>query len=319
MQYIVLYQQSCTACSKVARMVSDLEIAGLEARPLADPRVAQLLGSAGKQSPDRPSLLVVDNDDVELISGWAMRRRLARVVGWRRSSSIIALLAAEWRARLAKSAGSPLPSRRSILGGATVAAISGGFAWRLASRDSPAARLGSGGTTPEVTQVGSAEAEKLLATTSMQRSIKAWGPAAEIYKVSGAQPSYIVSHPRNGIFTVVDNSRGAIQAGNPVAISLGNSPGTTPALRYYTIDAAPLVDVSVSNGIAKADPVHGQPSDENVPAGFYGFVMCVASNVSAPCALGCQSCAHNPTALCVAACITCAGPAGMKCARFLWG
>lgn len=50
MKYIVLFQHSCDACSKVARMVRDISMAGLEARALEDPEVSGLLSSAGLQT-----------------------------------------------------------------------------------------------------------------------------------------------------------------------------------------------------------------------------------------------------------------------------
>ena len=129
MRYIVLYADRCSACSKAARVVRSAAVAGLEARAFEDPQVSELLGQAGLQIPDRPSLLIIDTEDIQIISGWAMRRRLASVVGWRRSGTIVRLLAAEWRARLATSDKWRAPSRRGVIGGA-IAGIAG---WALTS------------------------------------------------------------------------------------------------------------------------------------------------------------------------------------------
>src|ERR1035438_9189812 len=90
---------------------------GPEARGFEDPEVAESLRNAGLRTPDRPALMVMSDDGIQVLSGWAMRRRLAAVVGWRRTRTIARLLAAEWRARLAKPAVSYAPSRRGVIGG----------------------------------------------------------------------------------------------------------------------------------------------------------------------------------------------------------
>src|SRR5450759_3479924 len=107
MRYIVLYANNCDACSKVSRMVREISIAGMEARAFEDPHVLKLLSDAGLQAPSRPSLLIIGSADLQMVSGLAMRRRLAGVIGWRRSGTIARLLATEWRARLARSASPP--------------------------------------------------------------------------------------------------------------------------------------------------------------------------------------------------------------------
>src|SRR5258708_6864065 len=129
MEYIILYAHDCSACSKVARMVQESSIPGLTARALQDPRIRHLLSEAGLQAPRGPALLMVDDAGVQMVTGWTMRWRLARVAGWRRSRAIVRLLAAEWRARLARSAAPHSPSRRGVIG----TLVAGVAAWVLAS------------------------------------------------------------------------------------------------------------------------------------------------------------------------------------------
>src|ERR1039457_535975 len=97
MRNIVLYAGSCPACSRVARLVTDASIAGLEARPFDDPQVSASLADAGLETPDRPALVVIGDTEALLLTGWAMRRRLAALVGWRRSGTIVRLRGAGWR------------------------------------------------------------------------------------------------------------------------------------------------------------------------------------------------------------------------------
>jgi hypothetical protein len=90
-------------------------------------------------------------------------------------------------------------------------------------------------------------------------------------------------------------------------------------MRYYTVDASPLVDVSVSNGRAAAMPVRNddEPDGLNVER-YKRFVTCVGTTTSPGCAQGCITCAAHLNVICAAACAVCAGPAGLKCAFYIW-
>lgn len=322
MKHVILFQNNCDACSKVAGMVRDLSVTGLEARPLEDPQIVELLSTAHVEIPDRPSLLIIDDDGLEIISGWAMRRRLANVVGWRRSGSIVRLLAAEWRARLARSAGSQVPSRRVVIGGAlggTVAVLAG---WALRQPGSAAAPLRSGGGKLDVTTANPADVKALLATVPVQHSVSSWGPVGDVFKVSGEQNVFVLAHPRDEILTIVDSSPGAVQGGNPSTLSLGKSPVTTAAIRYYTVSGTPLADAATSNGRTTVSPVQGGPEgtrpDAPTPAQLALFIDCCGAYMTVDCAGGCDSCVAHPNAACIAACLRCAGLAAWTCAKYIF-
>jgi len=325
MRYIVLFQHSCHACSQVARMVRDLSVTGLEARPLEDPEVTGLLSHAGLQAPDRPSLLVADGNGVEVLSGWAMRRRLAGVIGWRRSAAIAGLLAAEWRARLARSADSHGPSRRGIIGGA----LAGAAGWALMS-GSAFASARPGESKPAMTAADPAEVKAALATVPGQRAMRTWGAVEpKVYKVrSGGQVTLMLTHPRDRILTFIDVSPGAARGGNPAAVSLGEAIATFGAVRYYTVGGTPLADLMVSSsGGVQARPV---PSDAVVPSmtaeveppitpkQLACFVACIGRRAGAACLQNCINCVagiiyKNPPPLPCAECTACAGQYGTAC------
>lgn len=75
----------------------------------------ELLARAGLAEHMKPVLLVVDGDRVLAYTGWALRWRLARLVGVRRAADIARLAVAEGGARL--QAGTGL-SRRGAIGAA---------------------------------------------------------------------------------------------------------------------------------------------------------------------------------------------------------
>src|SRR5579863_832850 len=219
-KYIILYAHRCNACSKVARMVQESSIPGLTARALDDSHVRDLLSKADLQVPGRPALLILGDAETALVTGWAMRRRLARVAGWRRSRAILRLLAAEWRARLARSLEPDSPSRRGVIG-TLVAGVAG---WVLAA-DAIPSRRPQGKDHLAMKIADPDDAAKLLRTTSAQQAIRAWGPAqGVVYEVTdGSQPVLMLTHPQ-GMLTFIDHSTGALRHSAPVALSLALAP-----------------------------------------------------------------------------------------------
>jgi hypothetical protein len=318
MRYIVLFQHSCRACSNVAKMVRDLEIAGLEARPLDDPEISARLSKARLPIPDRPSLMVVGEDDMRVLSGWGMRRRLAVLVGWRRSRAIVRLLAAEYRARLARAAQPDAPSRRGVIG----SAIAGLVGWAVLSRsafDSP--RPEDGATTP----ADASDVRAALAAPSVQQAIRTWGPVEGTAYItrSGGQSTLALTHPGQGIVTFVDNSPGALR-NRPVALSMGLLPDAGGTIRYHTVGGVPLADVTASGDRVRVSAVDGGPDGPDRPstAQMIIFWACIIEHATADCVIACQGC--NPAGTLAekvncTKCLACAGPYAVKCGKRAFG
>jgi hypothetical protein len=318
MRYIVLYAANCRACSGVARMIGDASIADLEARSFEDPEVAGWLTEAGLSTPDRPALMVLGDEGVHVLTGWAMRRRLAGVVGRRRSGTIVRLLAAEWRARLTKPATSGILSRRGviggILGGITGWAVSSGLA--NASPD-----------TPGMKPAAPADAARVLKTATAQRAMTAFGPAdQQVHEIrGGSQPVFVLIHPERDVYTFIDNS--AAFDSRPTAVTVGAAPTAERALRYYTVDGLPLADLTVSDGQATATPVQpgsGEVVPDAVPAlstwQLQCFIGCIGRKSTPACVAVCVNCfyyAVGTAARLIACsnCVVCAGPNGVACLK----
>lgn len=297
MEHIVLYANNCGACSKVARMVREISVPGLMARALDDSRVLELLSDAGLQVPSRPALLIIGGADAQVVTGWAMRMRLARVVGWRRSVAIVRLLAAEWRARLARSLAPGSPSRRGVIG-SLVAGVVGGI---LAS-DAMTVPRGRGPGDLAMMIADPEEVTSLPGTASAQQAVRTWGPVErEVLKVTGGgQPVLVMTHPQ-GTLTFVDNSAGALRSSHPVALSIGLSRtgASETTMRYYSVHGVPLADVAEVNGritVTSARRSAGVTEPEvTIPlAKLACFVACLESQVDGSCADNCVNCGHHP-------------------------
>ena len=317
MRNIVLYAGSCPACSRVARLVTDASIAGLEARPFDDPQVSASLADAGLETPDRPALVVIGDTEALLLTGWAMRRHLAALVGWRRSGTIVRLLAAEWRARLTRSAGLSALSRRGVIGGAAA----GILGWAMSSGVAHAA-TSPAASTPALKAVSSADAARVLQTVTAQRAVSTWG-AAEVLEVSGgSNPVFMLVHAERDIHTFIDNSPRARQASGPAAVSLGVAPGAGGTIRYYTVSGIALADLTMADGQATATP--GQPTAAVEPDATINkvtlacFAACCGKPTNVACVESCARCAAaggNPAqhALACAPCLVCAGVNAVNC------
>ncbi len=320
MRYIVLFQHSCRPCSNVARMVRDLSIPGLEASPLDDPEVSALLSKSGLPIPGRPSLMVVDEDDLRVLSGWGMRRRLAALVGWRRSGAIIRLLAAEYRARLATSAQPHAPSRRGVIG----SAIAGLVGWAVLS-GSAVDPLRRGDEPTGLTPADPADVRAALGAASVQQAIRTWGPVEDTAYIAngGGQSVLALSHPQQGILTFVDSSPGALR-NSPVALSMGVLPDAGGTLRYHTVGGVPLADVTVSGDRVRVSPAPSGPNGPDAPsaAQLILFIDCIIRHTNSDCAQACISCGQHgglPSYVNCVKCGVCAGPYAVRCAKDAFG
>lgn len=317
MRYIVLYAASCPACSEVARMVGAASVPGLEARGFEDPEVTGWLRDAGLPAPGRPALMILSGEDIQVLSGLAMRRRLAGVVGWRRSGTLVRLLTAEWRARLTKQAASRMPSRRGVLGG-----VLAGLAGWAATSGVARASVTPASDVPAMTPAAPAAAARVLQTAAAQQAVRTWGPAdQQVLAISGSQPVLVLLHPERDIYTFIDNSPGAHSA-EPLAISLGAAPTGEHALRYYTVNGGPLADVRASDGQAIVTPVQPRPGEVEPDISTFKlkcWLGCIGRSTTNPgCITACENCfyyAVGSVARVVACsqCVVCAGPNGVRC------
>jgi hypothetical protein len=261
--------------------------------------------------------VVASGAEVQLLTGWAMRRHLAALVGWRRSGSIARLLAAEWRARLTRPVGLHAPSRRGVIG----AAAAGILGWAMSSGVASAATR-SAESTPALKAASPADAARVLETATAQRAIRAWGPAEQqvLETTGGGRQVLVLRHPDRDIYTVIDNSPDA-HGGEPAAISVGAAPTAGDALRYYTVNGGALADLAMSDGRATITPVQlapGEVEPDLTKIQFSCWLGCVGASTTSPsCITSCESCAIGPNglgkAIACALCAVCAGQNGVNC------
>lgn len=314
---VLLFDSDCVPCSQVAYRVRELCASRLEIMSLRDPSLAELLGDADLNTPDRPSLLIVtDNGRADVVYGWALRSHLAKLVGWRRAQAIMRLLVSEWRARLARDANGKIGlARRRVVG----SAMAGVVGWALLPRS-------AGGRTPgqdaNCAPAAEADVKRALATNPVRRAIQTWGPTKPtVMEVrDGAERilAFSQGEGKSEIVTFVDNSADA-RHGSPIAISLGNSPSKEKAIRFYTVDGVPLCDIAGQGDSSVVLPLYRQSETETIEPDF---------NVE--CWLGCMTgipLPFNCFESCVQCfgligapinctyCLACAGPRAFTCAK----
>lgn len=308
MRYILLFQGSCAACSKVARKVDNLSVSQLETMSIESAEAIQLLARAGEETLERPCLLIVDDDQVEVKSGWAMRRRLGRLIGTRRATALVQLSIAEWRAKAGSNLVPSNAGRRGFLGGAA-AAIAGlillpdkAFASAKGSLAIPSA----------------ASVQRALESEPMKAAVSAWGPiGSEVHEITrGAERVLAFRHSRNDVVTFVDSSRRA-SATKPTAISLGRK-AHGASLRFYTVQGTPVADITRSGSNVKVTAPEAAPDAE--PDSIFPtvcFIGCIGANITAQCLQTCFGCDPGSviTAVNCLACIVCAGPNAIKCLK----
>jgi transcriptional regulator with XRE-family HTH domain len=83
LKYVLLFDDDCAACSRVAREVERLAVASLGVIALSDPLLTRALGDAGIELPRRAGLLVNDDSGLCALHGWSMRKHPEAVAGWR--------------------------------------------------------------------------------------------------------------------------------------------------------------------------------------------------------------------------------------------
>jgi hypothetical protein len=305
-KYVLVFDGDCLSCSRLARTVEQLAVPDLGVMSLRDPLLAQ----ASPQVPDRPGLLVNDTAGARLLYGWAMRRQLASVVGWRNARTLTNLLIDEWRARLGRTGD---PTRRHVLrtGMAGVAALV------LLPRSARHALPGTTSATPSTTPATAADVRRAMDSQSMQRAIRTFGPvrAGATEVTNGTERVLVFSHD-SGEFTFIDNSADATP-GDPAAITIGRSPVTERALRYYTTSGLALADLVLGNGrTAKFVPLASD--DTSVKPDLFSpscWLYCMqVEGITNYCGAQCISCFDGSGGITSCAyCTVCAGPQALKC------
>jgi len=89
MEWILLFDSGCSACTKAARAVADESNSPIRTQSLLDAESQMLVRRAGLQEATGPVLVAIDGDTVHAWTGNALRLRLARQIGVRRAFRIL--------------------------------------------------------------------------------------------------------------------------------------------------------------------------------------------------------------------------------------
>jgi predicted DCC family thiol-disulfide oxidoreductase YuxK len=316
----LLYDGACASCSKVARLVRESGVAGLDVRSLSDPDVLGWFGAAGLPAPDRPVLVERADGVLRRYAGMAMRLRLARLLGYRRAHRALRLLAAEAAAR-AQRAGAGAMSRRSLLGAGAGGAT--GLLLVAAGGTAAASDRHATGLVP----ADPAAVRQAMARSSVRQAVDVWGEVdpSHVMRVSGSDgtPVLLLPHAGTNVTTVTGTDK--------VDFALAYEPiPDLSVVRYYVSTGTWICDMTSGPDGTVVTPAPGcsAPTDPTGPGAPTGplpagcssswvrcFLQCLRRDPGSQCTGNCCDCVSvDAIALC-AACSVCAGANGFTCAK----
>lgn len=309
MPHVLVFDSDCAACSRAARAVARMGVADLEVRGLSDPEVVARLGRAGLEPPEGPALLSGDGAQARLATGWAMRRGLARLMGWRRAAAVVRLISIERRARLERARSL---SRRRVLGAGLAVAAGAVTSALLPEMAAAAAPQGAAGLVP----ASDVEAGRALSSTAVQTAVRTWGAAHPAGVTSDGTTSVLVFGfaGAQDVALLVDNTAGAGAGRMAVAVRSHAANGGT--LEFLMPDGTALGSVTVAAGKVVTTPA--APSIHIPTAKIRCFIHCLGAHITAQCVLTCHTCVTTPNPfsriVACANCLVCAGPEAIRCA-----
>jgi hypothetical protein len=314
--YFVLFDTECPSCTDVARRLQERGISDLEVRAQTDPAMVDLFSESGRRPPNKPCLVRINGDKLEVWSGITMRLRLARMLGFSNAVEIVSLLAMEAKAKATRRSDTASRlSRRSLLGGAA-----GGAGALVFGTAAPAMARPH---RERAFALNNDAKQLVLASPAVRQAGRVWG---------ASEPSEIVaSTSASGETVAMIPHRGSINAFTFVSVdrpddALGITIAPVPSgegIRYYLASGTPLAEQVVVDGEVRAsrlDAGTAPPGAEPEPLGVREFsacfVGCMGANVTPECAIACLNCLlGNSRIFSCPSCAVCAGPRGLECAR----
>jgi hypothetical protein len=319
--YYLLFDSDCVHCSEVARYIRDLRIPDLGIRSLRDPQVGDLLVSIGLEGrAPRPLLLRDDDGRLSVQAGIRMRVSLFRLLGLRKSMTVLHLAGTAQRARR-HTGGHDITRRgalRWVAGGITVGAVAAVFGPRSAMA-------------AERSTVSGQDVAALRATPAIKTAIASFG-APDWEKTAwygrGRDRVAAIVHTSSNIVTFAsDPARNA----TVTAVALrASQTGSRATLTWFEVNGAVLATqtftgeetvrtVSAGGRTIETDR-DGRRIIVSVPATVEEpdlcwpscFGECLGESIPLACYNNCVHCASGQGC---GGCLACVGIKGVNCAK----
>lgn len=304
MKYALLYDTNCPACTRVAKRLRELNVRDLQVKSLADPDVVAKFGNAGRLVPTRPALIRVDGESLRVWTGFGMRLKLARLLGFGRAGEILELASLEAEARASRRTGM---SRRKLLGRTAIGigAVVFGSGTVPANADKPARSSAP---------LGDDAKQRVLSSPAIQESVRVWGELDDSSFTgteSAGVATALVRHRDTNAFTIVDAHGG----------NLGMTFVFTEehTIRYYLPSGHPLGEQVVDSGelrmreLTTPAPNAVEPTPQGKEAFIRCWLRCMGFEGIAECFEDCIGCVESPSWPGCTSCALCVGPRGYKC------
>lgn len=303
--YILVVDGDCADCDGLGRRVEAL--AGHQGLRVISERSAQfaaLRRDVGATETRPPCLLLIeDGKVVRQWTGWAMRLRLASLLGVKNVPQWPSLLYTERKARDLREHGGV--SRRTLLLGT----LSAGVAAAL-GQASPAAAA------PVITQTSAAESARVKAfldsSASARASVRKWGALRRMRDVKRGGQRYVVIEHESQEFTYT--SFAADDQPDDGAVTLVVN-AAEKSLDYHLPTGEALASIDVGTGAVRTPKAAVATARESF---LTCFRRCVGAGLSGNCAENCLNCiiqGASPFDGDCISCALCAGVAGVTCAR----
>ena len=321
MERYLLFDAQCLTCSKLAQAVTSTTNGWMTARSLHDPQMQSLLAQTQNSQKWEPTLLEVQDDQVRVYRGMALRFKLLSGLGLKRTMDLLQALhqTVHHNDQLSASRRSFLTKGRMLAGGLLVAV---GIEPLLSSH-AFAAKPNSTG--PLTTTSLSAETARQLVQHSktFQEAVSHLGEPnwdlSHAYQYTDSSGKGVVL-----FFAGSTNTTTFLALDDPTASN--TSIGLIGQLTHQSATQAELVwkthtgevlatQIFSQDGKSTVTPATQQPQTVSPNFNVGCFIHCLGGNVSASCVMSCITCVQVPLSLACVVCGICAGPAGVKCAK----
>jgi predicted DCC family thiol-disulfide oxidoreductase YuxK len=319
--YYLLFDSECLHCSEVAHYIRNLGIPNLRTRSLHDPQVGDLLPRGGlERRAQRPLLLRDEDGRISVQAGVRMRVSLFRLLGLRRSITVMHLAKAAQRGRRHAS-GHEVTRRRTlqwITGGIAAGAVTAIFG--------PRAAMAAERSKLSNQDVAALRAAPAVMTATATFGAPDWEKTA--WYGRGRNRVAAIVHSSSDIVTYASDP--ALSA-TVIAVALRTKQtDSQSSLAWFEVNGAAigtqtstgqgtLRTVSVTGKTIETDRSGRQISESASPeepelCWPSCFISCVGHDVAINCEMECSGCAAGSKPDCVA-CGVCAGIHGVSCAR----
>jgi hypothetical protein len=316
MERYLLFDVRCLTCNSIAQSVEESTNGWVRARSLHDPEMQVLLARTKPHWKWVPTLLEVDEGNVQAYTGFALRSKFLFELGPRRTLRTIQGIreAASQRVETNISRRRFFSRSIAVLGGVLV-----GIGWRelvpgsSVHADSYRQTSSTSHLTPDV-----ARNRLTLSPTFHEATYHLgepdWGQAYTYQSFDQSEKGMVIFYPsqkNTTTFLAIDDPQ-AEKHTTALIGRLHHKKSNSSELEWYTYQNELVATQVFQDRQTTVIPSAQQPASPDF--NYYCFITCLGSSVDVDCAINCLECVLGQYFYCIL-CALCAGPKGVQCAK----